>query len=117
MTGGIVFMIRSRGGKEMKTSSLTRAFTISAAAMLVAGCIAGNPSNRELESLSISPVTATAGGSAVQFTAAGYWSAAPTTETPMAASWGACTEVNSAPINLTSDVTVSAAGLATCGSG
>ena len=34
------------------------------AAMFIAGCVAGNPGNRQLESLSISPATASANGSA-----------------------------------------------------
>ncbi len=75
----------------------------------MAGCGTGN---RELESLSISPATATANGSSVQFTATGHWSASPATEVPMPANWVACTA--GATVGLTTDVTVSSKGLATC---
>ncbi|HEY1159608.1 MAG TPA: hypothetical protein VGE83_03210 [Terracidiphilus sp.] len=84
------------------------------AAMVIAGCIAGNSGNRQLDSLSISPAATSANGSAVQFTTTGYWSTSPTTVTPQSATWGACTEVDSAP---TSDVTVSTTGIAACASG
>jgi hypothetical protein len=85
--------------------------TLLAAAMFVAGCVGGN---RQLESLSISPATTSANGSAVQFTATGHWSTSPTTVTPQSATWGACTVVDPTP---TSDVTVSTTGQATCASG
>jgi len=84
------------------------------AAMFIAGCVSGNPGNRQLESLSISPATTSANGSTVQFTATGHWSMSPATVVPQSATWGACTEVDSVP---TSDVTVSATGQATCASG
>jgi hypothetical protein len=86
------------------------AWLLPLAALAMAGCGAGN---RELQSLSVSPATASANGSPVQFTATGYWSASPTTVTPMTANWGACTTDN-VP---TTDVTVSSAGAATCASG
>jgi hypothetical protein len=95
----------------MKHSPLILVFILLAAAMFVGGCVAGN---RQLESLSISPATTSANGSAVQFTATGYWSMSPTTVTPQSATWGACTVVDSTP---TSDVTVSPTGQATCASG
>lgn len=85
---------------------------------LMAGC--GNPggmtgnSTRELQSLTVTPATATASGSAVQFTATGHWSQAPLTETPMPATWGACTANGNTQ---STDVTVTSAGVATCGSG
>ncbi len=101
----------------MKASPLAWAGAIAAAAVFIAGCIAGNPSNRELESLSISPATAAANSSAVQFTATGYWSTVPTTVTPQSANWGAYTEMDSAPQSPTSDVTVCTTGLVTCASG
>ncbi len=81
-----------------------------AAALAMAGC--GNPA-RELESITISPATATAKGSAVQLTATGHWNQSPTTVTPEAATWGACTAENSP----TTEVTLSSAGMATCASG
>lgn len=83
-----------------------------AGAVVVAGC-AEAPPQRELNSLSISPATATANGSPVQFTATGYWSEAPITETPMPATWGACT-TGGIP---TTDVTLTSTGLATCAGG
>jgi hypothetical protein len=76
----------------------------------IAGCVAGN---RQLESLSVSPASSSANGSAVQFTATGHWSLTPTTVMPQAATWGACTD-DGVP---TSNVTVSTTGLATCASG
>lgn len=81
-----------------------------AAALMMAGCGYGN---RQLQSLSISPATATANGSAVQFTATGYWSQPPTTVTPQTATWGVCT-TGEVPTN---NVTVSSAGLAMCDRG
>jgi len=84
------------------------AWLLGASALLVAGCGTGN---RELQSLSIAPATATANGSAVQFTATGHWSQSPMTETPMPANWGACINGNTP----TTDVMISATGLATCG--
>lgn len=98
----------------MKRSPLMLVWTLLAAAMFVAGCVGGNPGNRELESLSINPATTSANGAAVQFTATGYWSTSPITVTPMSATWGACTAVDSVP---TTDVTVSTTGQATCASG
>ena len=101
----------------MERHPLKLAGVLAAAALFIAGCVAGNPGNRELESLSISPATTSANGSAVQFTATGYWSLAPTTVTPMSATWGACTVVNSVATSPTTEVTVSTNGLATCASG
>jgi hypothetical protein len=89
-----------------------RLMCLATAASMMGGCGAGH---RELESLSISPAAATANGVPVQFTATGHWSTSPTTETPMPATWGACT---SGPIvDPTTDVTVSSKGVASCGKG
>lgn len=85
---------------------------LAAAGLAIAGCGTGH---RELQSLSISPATATANGSLVQFTATGHWSTSPRTETPMPATWGACT--SGAIAGPTTDVTVSSSGLAGCGKG
>ncbi len=74
------------------------------------GC--GGSGNRELQSLSVSPATASANGTPVQFTATGHWSQSPMAVTPQPATWGACTTAG-VP---SSDVAVSSAGLATCGS-
>jgi hypothetical protein len=95
----------------MKRSPLIFVSALAAAAMFIAGCVAGN---RQLESLDISPASSSANGSAVQFTATGHWSTSPATITPQAATWGACTEADSTPTN---DVTVDTTGLATCASG
>lgn len=94
----------------MKGPLLTRACFLSAVALATAGC--GSPP-RELQSITVTPAAATAKGLPVQFTATGHWSQSPVTMTPEQATWGACT-ANNAP---TTDVTVSAAGLATCASG
>lgn len=80
---------------------------------MMAGC-AESAGPRQLQSLSLSPATASANGAAVQFTATGHWSRSPLTETPMPATWGACTADAS---ETTKDVTVSQTGMATCASG
>jgi hypothetical protein len=98
----------------MKRSPLMLVWVFLAAAMVIVGCTAGNPGDRQLKSLSISPAATSANGAAVQFTATGYWSMAPATVTPQSATWGACTEADPTP---TSDVTVSTTGQATCASG
>ena len=84
-------------------------------ALAIAAC--GSPASiiatRELQSITISPPTAQANGSTVQFSATGHWSQSPVTVTPQSATWGACT-TGSVP---TADVTVSSSGLATCAAG
>jgi hypothetical protein len=67
---------------------------------------------RMLESVSLSPSTAEANGSPVQFTATGYYTTQPATVEPLAANWGACYQDQS-----TTAVTVSDNGLAQCASG
>jgi hypothetical protein len=94
----------------MSRLPLALAFTMAATALSLTGCGAGN---RQLDSLSISPASATYNGAAVQFTATGHWSASPVSVTPQQATWGACTS-NQAP---TTDVTVSSTGVAACASG
>ncbi len=88
---------------------------LSAIAALLGGC-GGNSSmtSRVLKAITVSPVTADASssGGTVQFTATAHWSSAPLTSTPFSANWVVCQ--NNAT---TKDVTVSANGLATCGSG
>jgi hypothetical protein len=44
-------------------------------------------SNRQLQSLSVSPASATAQGGQAQFTASGQFSAAPMSESPASVSW------------------------------
>src|SRR5580704_12244284 len=65
----------------------------------------------QLQSITISPATATAGlpGQTVQFTATGHYSAAPYAVTPQPATWGACFQ--NAP---TTAVSVTSAGVAQC---
>jgi hypothetical protein len=94
----------------MKRFSLRLVCVLAAAVLMTAGCAEGN---RELQSLSVSPATATANGSPVQFRATGHWSQSPTTVTPMPATWGACVNGDTP----TTEVTVSSTGLATCASG
>jgi hypothetical protein len=74
----------------------------------VTGC--GVPA-RQLDSITVSP--ATASGSQVQFTATSHWSAAPDTVTPETANWAVC-DTQGSPTKL---VTVNSDGLAQCASG
>ena len=64
---------------------------------------------RQLLYITLSPATVD-GQASVQFTATGHYNTAPYTVTPQPASWGACYQ--NAP---TTDVSVTAAGLAQCG--
>lgn len=85
------------------------------AAVLLSGCGgSGTMTGRSLKAITVSPAIADGSTSAgtVQFTATGHWSAAPITTTPFPANWVVCQ--NNQPVK---DVTVSANGLATCGSG
>lgn len=84
------------------------AFATAALATTAIGC--GMPTRR-LDSITVSP--ATASGSQVQFTATSHWSAAPDTVTPQSVLWNVCT-TQGAPSTL---VTVSSSGLAQCKSG
>ena len=95
----------------MRPFRLTSRWLVLAVAMAPLGCGAG-PSNRRLETITVSPATAAAQGQPVQFTATGHWSAAPLTTAPQPATWGVCQ--NSAA---SSGVTVSTSGLAQCASG
>jgi hypothetical protein len=65
----------------------------------------------QLQSITISPATATAGlpGQQIQFTAIGHYNTAPYTVTPQPATWGACYQ--NSP---TTAVSVTAKGLAQC---
>ena len=89
-----------------------KALALLAGVALVANGCGGSSGNRTLQSLSISPATASASGTPVQFTATGHWSQPPIAVTPQSATWGACTTAE-VP---TTEVTVSSAGVATCGS-
>ncbi len=94
----------------MNRLPLKQFWLVAVLGLAAGGC--GGSGNRELQSLSISPATGSDNGSPVQFTATGHWSESPTAVTPQTATWGACTNAG-VP---TTDVTVSSAGLATCGS-
>lgn len=88
-------------------------FVLLGISMFPAGCGAGaSLSGRQLEAITLSPLSADAQGQTVQFTATGHWSATPVTVTPQSANWGAC--IGEAT---TAEVTVSSSGLAQCASG
>jgi hypothetical protein len=86
-------------------------FLLVLAAAITIAC--GSSTPRVLESVSLSPLQATADGSPVQFTATGLYNTSPTSVTPFKATWGACAVGGS----LTNEVTVSSSGLASCVSG
>jgi basic membrane lipoprotein Med (substrate-binding protein (PBP1-ABC) superfamily) len=58
--------------------------------LAVAIMLACGSSPRILQSVSLSPATADAQGSLVQFTATGYFNDQPSTAKLVAANWGAC---------------------------
>lgn len=66
-------------------------------------------SSRRLQSVTVSPATATAQNGEFQFTATGFYTMSPTKVMPLTATWGACLQQAA-----TSDVTVSTGGLAQC---
>ena len=72
-------------------------------------------SPRMLQSVSLSPTTADAQGSPVQFTATGYFNQQPSPEKLTAPAWGACNPNH--PYPPTTAVSVSADGLAQCATG
>jgi hypothetical protein len=77
------------------------------------GLACGSSQPRTLQSVSLSPATADANGSPVQFTATGFYNTSPSQVTPFTATWGVCT-VDSAA---TTEITVSSTGLARCATG
>jgi hypothetical protein len=82
------------------------------AASLALSCGASSKSmTGQLQSITISPATATAGlpGEQTQFTATGHYNTAPYIVTPQPATWGACYQ--NAP---TTVVSVTSKGLAQC---
>jgi hypothetical protein len=100
----------------------TTRWIVLAAAIIPISCGTGANivSNRELQTITVTPATASAQGQPAQFTATGHWSAAPVTVTPQAANWGACvqqTSGNTVMQSATTEVTVSSSGLAQCASG
>jgi len=87
---------------------------LSCGASLAPSSGGGNPAT-EPQSITIIPATADAQDcpdQQVQFTATGHYSSAPFTVTPQPATWSAC--LQHAP---TSEVSVSATGLAQCATG
>jgi hypothetical protein len=84
------------------------------AAALTLAC--GSSASHTLQSVTISPASADAQsypGGLVQFTATGTFAAPPSPVTPLVATWGTCDQAG----NLTTEVSVSASGVAQCASG
>jgi len=89
-------------------------FLLVLAAAMTLAC--GSSANHTLQSVAITPASADAKnypGGLVQFTATGTYSVPPSPVTPLAATWGTCDQGG----NATSEVSVSASGLAQCASG
>ena len=84
-------------------------FLLILAAAIALAC---GSSPRILESVSISPPSADANGSPVQFTATGNYNGLPFQVSPLTATWGVCYQGNE-----TSGVSVSKNGLAQCAAG
>jgi hypothetical protein len=82
------------------------------AILAIAVTLACGSSARILQSLSLSPPTADAQGSPVQFTATGYFNEQPSPVNQLTANWGACYQNQS-----TTAVSVTADGLAECAAG
>jgi len=80
--------------------------------LAIAITLACGSSPRILQSVSLSPPTADAQGSPVQFTATGYYNEPPSPVKPLTATWGACYQNQPTP-----EVSVSASGLAQCAAG
>jgi hypothetical protein len=80
--------------------------------LAVAIMLACGSSPRILQSVSLSPATADAQGSLVQFTATGYFNDQPSTAKLVAANWGACYQNQR-----TTAVSVNSSGLAQCAAG
>ena len=81
------------------------------AASFTLSCGASSTPTGQLQSITISPITASAPdpNGEVQFTATGHYNGRPGTLTPQPATWGACYQNAS-----TTAVTVSSTGLAQC---
>ena len=93
--------------KNLRPQFLFCALLLAAAITLACGS-----SNRQLQSVTVTPATATAQNGEFQFTATGFYNSSPTKVTPLTATWGACFQ--QAPTN---NVSLSAAGLAQCAAG
>jgi hypothetical protein len=68
--------------------------------ILVAGALSGCGSNRQLQSLSISPASTAAQGGQAQFTATGQFSSMPTSVSPASVSWSQSMPVFDPPNNM-----------------
>lgn len=86
-------------------------FLLLLAAAMTWAC--GSSASHTLQSVTITPTSADAHGGLVQFTATGTYAAPPSPVTPLAATWGTCDESG----NMTTEISVSASGLAQCASG
>jgi len=82
------------------------------AILAIAITLACGSSARILQSVSLSPPTADAQGSPVQFTATGYFNDQPQSAKLVSANWGACYQNQP-----TTSVSVSAGGSAECAAG
>jgi hypothetical protein len=90
-------------------------FLLFLVASFALSCGNGAGANRQLQSIALTPATADAQAypdGQVQFTATGDYNTAPNTVTPLAAHWGTCYQGSA-----TSEISVTAAGLAQCTSG
>lgn len=79
-------------------------------AVVLVGC--GSSATRTLQAVGVSPATADANqfpNGEIQFTATGYYNKIPASVTPLHVTWGACYQ--SQP---TTDVTITATGVAHC---
>jgi|SRR5580704_13489000 hypothetical protein len=94
----------------MKTYGLS-VFSLAVLAMAISLACGSSP-QRVLKSVSLTPATANAGGSSVQFAATGYFNQQPSPVEPLTANWGACYQNHA-----TTAVTVSENGLAQCAVG
>jgi hypothetical protein len=84
------------------------------AASITLAC--GSSASRTLQTVTISPASADAQSypaGLVPFTATGAYTAPPSPVTPLTATWGTCTQAG----NGTSEISVSANGVAQCASG
>jgi len=86
-------------------------FLLVLAAAMTLAC--GSSASRTLQSVTISPASADAQGGMVQFTATGIYDSPPSPVAPLAATWGTCDQAG----NATSEISVSASGVAQCASG
>jgi len=80
--------------------------------LAIAITLACGSSPRALQTVTLSPATADAQGSPVQFTASGYFNDQPSPAKLTAANWGACYQNQRATA-----VSVSSSGLAQCAAG